>query len=73
MMTFVLQFFLKHQCITQNLILKWYNNNDAHGYMGFQEAKQLAEPFIKSLSTSDTVGGAINDMISLNNIQIVST
>ncbi len=72
-MTFLLEFFLNHQCITQNLILEWYNNNDAHGYMGFQEAKRLAEPFIKSLSTSDTAEAAINDMISINNIQVVST
>jgi len=48
-MKFLLQFFLDHQCITLNIILDWYNNNDAHGYIGYEEAKQLAEPFIQSL------------------------
>jgi hypothetical protein len=51
MMTFLLQFFVNHQCISENLILDWYNKNDAHGYMGYEEAKQLAEPFVKSLLT----------------------
>ncbi len=54
MMIFLLQFFLAHQCINQDLILRWYNDNDAHGYMGFVEAKRLVEPFIKLLSASDT-------------------
>jgi hypothetical protein len=49
LMKFLLQFFLDHQCITLNIILNWYNNNDAHGYIGYEEAKQLAEPFIQSL------------------------
>ncbi len=53
-MSFLLQFFLKHQCINHNLILQWYNNNDTHGYKGFEEAKRLAGPFIKLLSTSNT-------------------
>ncbi len=53
-MIFLLQFFLAHQCINRDLILRWYNENDAHGYLGFEEAKRLVEPFIKLLSTSDT-------------------
>jgi hypothetical protein len=48
-MKFLLQFFLHHRCITEDLILDWYNSNDAHGYIGFEQAKQLAKPFIQSL------------------------
>ena len=47
-MAFLLQFFLYHRCITQEVIFDWYNSNDARGYMGFEKAKQLAEPFITS-------------------------
>jgi hypothetical protein len=53
-MAFLLRFFLTHQFINHNLILRWYYDNDAHGYMGFEEVKQLVEPFIKLLSASDT-------------------
>jgi len=53
-MTFLLQFFLDHGCISQDLLVDWYTNNDAHGYMGFQEAKQLAKPFVESLLAFDT-------------------
>ena len=52
-MEFLLQFFLLHGCITPNLILDWYNNNDAHGYMGFEEAKQLAKFFVISFLKKD--------------------
>jgi hypothetical protein len=38
--------------LDQNLILDWYNNNDPHGYMGYEEAKQLARPFIEALLTN---------------------
>ena len=64
-MTLLLRFFLTHECITQNLLLDWYNNNDAHGYVGFQEAKQLAEPFIKILSTKETPRAATEGLITL--------
>jgi hypothetical protein len=58
MMTFLLQFFLNHQCIDQNQIITWYTNQDALGvlaYKGFDHAKKLATPFIKSLSTKQSV------------------
>jgi hypothetical protein len=54
MMTFLLQFFLNHQCINQKQILDWYNNKDTLDYAGFDSARQLASPFIKSLSTNKT-------------------
>ena len=54
MMTFLLQFFLNHQCINQKQILDWYNNKDTLDYAGFNSARQLASPFIKSLSTNKT-------------------
>jgi hypothetical protein len=53
MMTFLLQFFLNHQCVDRNQILNWYDK-DIHGYKGFNLAKQLATPFIRSFSTSQT-------------------
>lgn len=68
MMTFLLQFFLTHECINQNHILDWYNSNDTHGYMGFQEARQLTEPFIKSLSTKDTAQTGIITPVFFNKI-----
>jgi len=58
MMTFLLQFFLNHQCIDQHQILNWYNNSDVHGalaYRGFQYAKHLATLFVKSLQTNQPV------------------
>jgi hypothetical protein len=51
MMTFLLQYFLNHQCIDQYQIVNWYNNTDIHDYEGFNHAKELATSFIKSLST----------------------
>ena len=62
MMTFLLQFFLNHQCIDQNQILNWYHNKDVHGYKGFAHATQLATPFIKSLSTNKTSKLNIKDI-----------
>ncbi len=58
MMTFLLQFFLNHQCIDQHKIYNWYINRDVLGvlaYKGFHQAKHLATPFIKSLPTKQTV------------------
>ncbi len=55
MMTFLLQFFLNHQCINQQQILKWYNHSGKYRYEGFKQAKQLATPFITSLSTNEPV------------------
>jgi hypothetical protein len=50
-MAFLLKFFLDHQCINQNLILKWYNSDQARQYEGFEEAKQLAKSFVESFDT----------------------
>ncbi len=47
MMAFLLHFFLSHRCVNHNLIFNWYNQNYSHGYVGYEEAKQLAEPFIR--------------------------
>ncbi len=52
MMTFLLQFFLNHNCIDQNQIFNWYEN-DIHGYKGFNLAKQLATPFINSIQINN--------------------
>jgi hypothetical protein len=64
-MRFLLQFFLDHQCITQKLILHWYNDNDTHDYVGFPEVKQLVKPFIKSLTTIATDNSDSEGMIIL--------
>jgi hypothetical protein len=55
MMTFLLQFFLNYQCIDQYKILKWYNHRGSFRYEGFDNAKQLAKPFIESLNNTQTV------------------
>jgi hypothetical protein len=54
MMTFLLQFFLNHQCIRQQAILKWYNEIKVSRYEGLKQAKQLAKPFIESLLANQT-------------------
>ena len=57
MMTFLLQFFLDHRCINRVQIFKWFNNQDEHGvhaYKGFQQAKQLATSFIRTLEEKQT-------------------
>ena len=54
MMTFLLQFFLHHQCIDQHQIFKWYNHKGVFRYEGFNQAKQLASQFIESLSSIQT-------------------
>jgi len=53
-MAFLLKFFLDHQCINQNLILKWYTSDQARQYEGFEEAKQLAKPLVESFFAIDT-------------------
>jgi hypothetical protein len=53
-MAYLLKFFLDHECINQNLLLDWYYNNDANGYIGYEEARQLAKPFIGSILTNNT-------------------
>ena len=50
MMTSLLQFFLKHQCIYRTDLLYWYNEINVSRYEGLDEAKKLAKPFIQSLS-----------------------
>jgi hypothetical protein len=53
-MAYLLKFFLNHECINQNLLLDWYDNNDPNGYIGYEEARQLARPFIESILTNNT-------------------
>ncbi|CAF3525801.1 unnamed protein product, partial [Rotaria sp. Silwood2] len=64
MMTFLLQYFVNHQCISRNEILDWYDKIDLHGYQGFDDAKLLTAPFIKSLLTIDIVSNV--HMVSTN-------
>lgn len=52
-MTFILQFFIDHQCLSRNQVVNWYNNRDLDGYEGFDGVKQLTTPFIKSLWISN--------------------
>ncbi len=57
MMTFLLQFFLDHQCINRLQIFKWFKNGNAHdvlAYKGFEQSKHLATPFIQSLEAKQT-------------------
>ena len=65
MMTFLLQFFLNHQCINQEQILDWYNSKDTPDYAGFNSAKQLASSFIKLLPTNTT--DSVNEQIVSTN------
>jgi hypothetical protein len=58
-MRYLLQFFLNHQCITQNLIFDWYNSKNAQRYVYFEEAKQLAKPFITLMLANYTIEGMI--------------
>ncbi len=59
MMTFLLQYFLNHQCIHQQAIFKWYNDIKASRYEGLRAAKKLATPFIELLLANQT--GKISD------------
>ena len=49
MMTFLLQYFIDHQCLNRHHIISWYNSRDLHGYEGFDGIKQLTAPFLKTL------------------------
>ncbi|CAF0958176.1 unnamed protein product [Adineta steineri] len=49
-MSFLLQFFINHQCINQKLIIEWYNSNEGSQYEGFEQAKQLAKSYINTFS-----------------------
>jgi len=64
-MAYLLQFFLDHECINQNLLLDWYYNNDPNGYIGYEEARQLAKPFIESILTNNTTGKGGIELILL--------
>ncbi|CAF3931854.1 unnamed protein product [Adineta steineri] len=54
MMTFLLQFFLNHQLLNPTTILTWYNDKTMISYEGFEFVKDLAAPFIKSISVQRT-------------------
>ncbi|CAF0821246.1 unnamed protein product [Adineta ricciae] len=55
MMTFLLQFFINHHCITGKFIRDWYHNKHKNPYRGFTTAKQLARSFMQSI-TSELIG-----------------
>ncbi|CAF2045150.1 unnamed protein product [Rotaria magnacalcarata] len=63
-MTFLLQFFVNHQCISQKQILRWYNNVKLHTCMGFEGARLLIEPYIKTLLSNNTVTN--HETVSVN-------
>ncbi|CAF1489455.1 unnamed protein product [Adineta steineri] len=54
-MIFLLKFFLNHQLINSTIILNWYNDKTMISYEGFEFVKDLATPFIKSISIARTV------------------
>ncbi|CAF3509965.1 unnamed protein product [Rotaria socialis] len=54
-MTFLLQFFVNHECISQKQILHWYNNVQLHTCMDFDGARLLIEPYIKTIWSNNTV------------------
>ncbi len=53
-MTFLLQYFIDHQCLSRYQIMHWYKNKELDDYEGFDVMKQLTVPFLKSLLTSNT-------------------
>ncbi|CAF1120731.1 unnamed protein product [Adineta ricciae] len=54
MMTFLLQFFVAHHCISGKFIRDWYHNRRSNPYRGFTTAKQLATPFMQSITSEQT-------------------
>lgn len=48
-MTFLLTFFLDKKCLSTTELIHWYRSEDVFGYIGFSQAKRLAEPFIRSI------------------------
>ena len=48
-MAFVLDFLFDKQCTSKVALLQWYNSEDVFGYIGFRQAQELAQPFIKLL------------------------
>ncbi|CAF3566102.1 unnamed protein product [Rotaria sordida] len=73
MMTFLLQYFVNHQCISRNEIVDWYNNIELHGYQGFDDAKQLTAPFIKSLCINNTVSNTQTVIVNQNLVEQFNT
>ncbi|UJR08581.1 hypothetical protein I4U23_012840 [Adineta vaga] len=49
LMTFILQYFVDSKCLNRNQIFYWYHNKNEYSYKGFDGAKQMTAPFIKSL------------------------
>ena len=58
MMTFLLQFFMSHHCITDKFICDWYHNKQRSLYQGHTTAKRLATLFVQSI-ISERIGKAI--------------
>jgi hypothetical protein len=51
-MEVILQFFLKQQCINNEILLKWYYKGDQGCFVGYNEAKQNAQAFIERLQST---------------------
>jgi len=66
MMTFLLQYFLNHQCLDQDQIFKWYNHKGTFRYEGYNKAKQLAQPFIESLLANQKDSTSIDQSYNIN-------
>ncbi|CAF1120748.1 unnamed protein product [Adineta ricciae] len=49
LMTMILQFFVDNNCLNVNQVIYWFKNKDENAYKGFDGAKQMTAPFIKSL------------------------
>ncbi|UJR08579.1 hypothetical protein I4U23_012838 [Adineta vaga] len=69
MMTFLLQYFINHQCINKNLIRTWYHNRNKNLYKGYIFAKQLATPFILSIANDQTAHDVRTVSIDPLNVQ----
>ena len=48
-MTTILHLFVDNNCLNVNQVIYWFKNKDENVYKGFDGAKQMTAPFIKSL------------------------
>ncbi len=48
---FLLDYFLDHQYINWNVTLNWFNNNDQHGYMNYEDS---VKSFVELILIIDT-------------------
>ena len=45
----ILDFFLRAQCITEEILCQWYVSGDEYNFVGYNEAKEYAKAFIETL------------------------